>query len=471
MALQLKINGTDKSGSVDWGTLALTEILTKEVDRLEFSIKKNTGKTVPALNDEVTLYEGSDKLFGGLVVEVNEKNIGGLQLAYEIKCKDWSAKLDSKLVTKSYENMSARAILLDIVTSFTTGFTTNNVKLSTPTIASIKFNYEQVTQALTKLADQIGWDWYVDADKDIHFFDEETAVAPFQLDDSSGNFEWETLNINQTVVNLKNHIFVRGGDYKKAIAEADAIDKYVAAAGQKTFHLAYMYDNITVKKNGTVQTIGTDQQTDPDTVDCLYNFNEKFIVFSVALTGGENISIYGDAFIPIIASVRDQVSIKTYGEFQYAKIDKSIKSVSEAQSLAKQELKKYSASVHEAQFKTTKTGLRTGQQITVQSTIRGWNKKFKINRITGKARGSDHFEYTISMLASGEITFTDIMVDLLGRDKLNIDIPTNEVLQRLEIFYETPQLVETVTASKNSPPYKWGPGSANDFRWDFATWA
>lgn len=468
--LQITINGTNRSSIVDWKSLILTDVLTKEVDRLEFTVLKNTGKIIPALNDEVVLLENGVKLFGGLIVELNEKMLGGLQLGYEIKCKDWSVKLDGKLVTKSYENQTARAILLDVIASFTTGFTTTNVKASTPTVASLKFNYEQVSRAFTLLADRIGWDWYVDGDKDIHFFDEESAVAPFILDDSTGNFEWDTLEINQTVVNLKNHIFVRGGDYKKEILKAAAIDKYVASAGQKTFHLAYMYDDVTVEVNNTIQTLGTDQQTDPLTVQCLYNFNEKFITFPIGLTGGESVVIYGKAYIPIIASVRDQISIKTYGEFQYAKVDKSILSIGEAQSLAKQELKKYSASVHEAKFKTTKTGLKTGQQITLNSPIRGWNKTFKINRIAGKARGSDHMEYDVSMLASGEITFTDIMVGLLSKDNQNIDIASNEVLQRLELFYEEIGIAEVVTTTKKVPPYKWGLGSANDGKFNFATW-
>ena len=212
MALQLKINGTDRSDSIDWTSLQLVMVLSKEVDRLDFDIKYSSAKTVPALNDVVEVLEDGLKLFGGLVVERNEKMLGGLLKGYEIKCKDYSHKLDGKLVTKNYSNQTARAIVLDIMSTFTTGFTTSNVKSQTPNVGSIKFNYEQVSRSLTQLADQIGWDWYVDPDKDIHFFDEETAVAPFTLSDTGGTYEWKTLEINQQVVNLKNHVFVRGGE-------------------------------------------------------------------------------------------------------------------------------------------------------------------------------------------------------------------------------------------------------------------
>jgi hypothetical protein len=476
--LRIRVNSIDRSSSVAWETLVWTSVLSKEVDRLEFEIKKTSTKTIPALGDDVLLEESTDggttwqKLFGGVVVERNEKIIGGRLIGYEIRCKDYSHKLDGKLVTKSYAGQTARAIVLDIINNFTSGFTTNNVALITPTVGSIKFNYEQVSRALTQLADQIGWDWYVDADKDIHFFDTEIASAPFILDDTSGNFEWQTLEINQSVLNLKNNIFVRGGEYQKTITEAAAVDKYLGDGTKKIFHLAYRYATIFVKKNGIPQAVGTDELTPPSAVDVLYNFNEKFIKFTgAAPANGDSIVIYGDALIPIIANVRDQISIATYGEFQQAVIDKSITSVGEAQSRAKSELEKFASSVYEARFKTLKSGLRVGQTITLISAIRGINKSFKINRIVGKARGNDKLEYEVSMLASGEITFTDVMVDLLSKDKKNIVIASNEVLQRLELFTEQMTITDTLgVPTKTSPPYRWAPAT-NALKWNFSTWS
>lgn len=486
MALQLKINSADSSSSVDWTSLSWVSVLTKEVDRFDFNIKKTSAKTIPALGDTIELFEDGSKLFGGILVERNEKILGGVLIGYECKAKDWSAKLDGKLVVKNYVAPSGGAatynpsqIARDIINLFvpaSLGFTQNNIKTATFNIASIKFNYEQVSRSLTQLADQIGWDWYVDPDKDIHFFDEETATAPFNLDDTSGNYEWKTLEINNTILNLKNYVFVRGGEYKKTISEANAVDSYLGDGTKKTFQLAYKYDNVTVKKGGVVQTIGTDQQTDPATVDLLYNFNEKFIKFTAAPANGATVVIFGDAFIPIIAAVRDQDSIATYGEFQQAVIDKNITSVAEAQSRAKAELKKYSESVFEARFKTTKKGLRVGQQIRVGSALRGFAaKKFKINRIIGKARGSDHMEYETFLLASGEITFADIMLSLLTKDSKNIVIAANEVLQRLETFSESVTLADALANFKKSRPYTWGSGGTNDpvspRGWSFFTWA
>ena len=471
MALVLKISGVDRSNYVKWDTLQKTEVLSKEVDRMEFEILKTPNKSsIPDVSAELTLEENGVKIFGGAIVEKNEVIKGGLLIGYQVRCKDYSQFLDRKVVTKAYGSTTARAIVLDIIATFTSGFTTTNVAAITPTVSSIKFNYEQPTRCLTQLADQIGWDWYVDPDKDIHFFETESVLAPFNLDDTSDKFEWESLEINKSLLQLKNSVYVRGGEYKKTISEADAVDSYLGDGTKKTFALAYKYDNITVKKGGVVQTIGTDQQTDPLTVDLLYNFNEKFIKFTAAPAAAATVVIYGDAFIPIIAQARDSVSITTYGEYQTALVDKSITSVNEAQTRALAELKKYAESVFEMQFKTKQIGLRAGQSITLTSTLRNITKTFKINRIVGKTRGNNEMIYTVYGIASGQISFTDIMVNLLGQDKKNITIATNEVLQRLEVLAETITVADVISKTTASPPYLWGVGSSNDLRWGFFTW-
>jgi len=473
MALVLKINDVDKTSSVNWPDLQKSEGLTKEPDFLTFHTKKTTGKTIPVLNEDITFFEDAIKIFGGIVVEKKEVIIGGLLIGYNISCKDYSHLLDRKLVVKSYENQSAGDIVKDIIDTFTSGFTYVNIPSSTPTIGSIKFNYEPVTKAIQKISDLLGWDWYVDYDKDIHFFDDQTNTAPFNLDDTGGEFEWGSLEIERNILELKNVIIIRGGEYQSTITEANAVDKKDADGVQRVFNLIYKYSNINVKVNGVVQTVGVDNITDPATVDCLYNYQKRAIKFpdDSKPAAGEDVVIYGDAHIPLIATVDDNISVSAYGEYQHVIIDKSITTISEAHAIGKSELRKWSNGAYEARFTTKQKGLRTGQQIKVQSTIRGIDKTFKISRIVGRTVSSKTMEYEVYLLASGEFNFTDLMVSLIGRDKKNIEITDDEVLQRLKTFPEIIEVVDTLTATKNSPPYTWGPGGGNDFRWGFFTWS
>ena len=471
MALVLKIAGVDKSSSINWPSLAKTEVLSKEVDQMEFVIRKTSGsKYIPTAGLEVTLEEDAVKIFGGVIVEIKEIVEAGILLSYYVRCKDYSHFLDRKLATKTYEGFQAGAIVTDLIATYTTGFTTVNVPVTTPVIETMRFNYEQITRALNKVSDTLGWDWYVDYDKDIHFFYADSALSPFVVTDTSDTMEWKSLEINQSILQLRNVVFVRGGEYKKTILEANAVDKYEAQTSQISFPLAYKYDNIVVKKNGVVQTVGIDNIDNLGTKDCLYNVQEKFITFN-PLTAGNTIVVYGDAYIPVIAQARDGVSIAAYGEYQTVVVDKNINSIDEALLRARIELIKYASSVSECTFRTRQTGLRVGQRITITlSTNRSVSKVLKINRINGKANSSGTMEYTVSVVSSGQITLHDIFIELLERDKQNIVISPDEVLQQLELLLDSFTATDsTPVVTTNSAPYTWATGG-NELLWNKGTW-
>lgn len=472
MALQLKVGGTDRSSWVDWRTLIKSEGLTRQPDTLSFSLLDTTAKTPPSLGDTIELYEDTVKIFAGIVVERAERVDGGILIGWNFTVKDYTHTLDKLLVAKTYENMTASDIVDDIITNYTDGtFTTTNVVATSPTIETIKFNYEPVSRCLALLADQIGWDWYVDYTKDVHFFYAESATPVLTLTDTSGGFEWKSLEVDRNILELTNSVIVRGGEYKSAIAEGDARDVFKGDGTQTMFPLGYKYADITVKVASTLQDVGIDNITDPATVDVLYNFAEKFIRFTTAPTSGDTIKVYGNAYIPVIAKVRDGVSISTYGEYQNVVIDKNITSVEEAQRVGKAKLLEWSDGKYEGTFKTRTTGLKTGQMVTIDSTMRGLTGTFKINHITGRAVSGNTMEYTVQFLASGSITFADMIIDLLGEKKKNIVISDDEVIQRLETLDEALAVTDSIsTPTKDSPPYTWSGGS-NDFNWNYATWS
>jgi hypothetical protein len=480
------ISNIDKSSWIDWKSFEKVEVLTKEVDRFQFDIRKTPVKSIPDLGDEVKVYRGAEKIFHGIIVEVSEKIKGGVLLGYQIKCKDWTQILDKQLVIEQYTNQTAEAIVQDIITAYCPGFTANNVDADI-NVPSIKFNYEQVSKCLQQLADLLDYDWYVDYDKDIHFFSEETYTAPFELDDSAGNYRFGSLEINKNILQVKNSVYVRGGEKKETDPKTY---NFVADGQQVIFYLPYQLDEITVVKGGATQSIGTDNLTDPNTVDCLYNFNEKIIKFrnDNKPASGSTVAISGKAWIPIIKHLKDNESINSYGEYQFAVIDKTISTDQEAINRGKASLKKFNESIYEASFKTKRDGLKTGQRIRIQSNIRGVNKWFKINRITSRMRNSGELEYEVFLIASGDVSFVDMMTGILERDKKNIDIKVNEVLDKIEtidspvtigeliirmspmVADEIVSIGESITAANKSPNFKWMPDAVNPAKWNLFQW-
>src|SRR5665213_3449091 len=271
-------NGTDISSSVDWRSLHGVSVLTKENATLQFNVRVGSGqtypaKTIPAVGDTIKLYDSTGIIFGGTVTET-EATIQGLMLTWQITVSDWGYLFDGIVVKKNYAMLDPHDIVLDIVATFAAGkgFTTNHVQVGNFLVPSIKFNYQQPTKALQSLAKLIGWDWYIDPNKDVHFFlgDVENAVgegglAPIIIDATTGNVEWNTLDVDLNLQNMQNSVFVIGGNYSKTFTAANTPDVYTTVAGTFVYAIAYPYDKttISVTLDGVAQSVGIDQQTDP----------------------------------------------------------------------------------------------------------------------------------------------------------------------------------------------------------------
>ena len=478
--LQIKKNSTDISSSIQWKTVQITEVLTKEVSKLQFTIYKTpaTSSSIPVVSDQIDVYENGTHIFGGTVTNVESTVQGGALLAYQISCVDWSYKLNSKLVTKTYAAMDPADIVNDIVTNFVPaglGFTTHNVQRGNFQVASIKFNYEQVTQALEKLAKQIGWEWYVDPSKDIHFFLVQNNPAPFNIDETTGNIEWPSLDVAVDLTNMKNSVYVVGGNYPKTFIASNAVDVYQTDGVKTVFALAYNYDqtSIVVTLDGVAQTVGIDQQTDPTTVQWLYSPSGRFVRSTSLQSNGHTVKIFGKAQIPILAHAQNSAAIAQYGEYQDSVIDKQIKSVSEAQERALAEILQFGHPVYDVKFKTLQTGLVIGQTILLNSSKLGvTNYPLIIKRIDGNAYSPSKFEYTVEALGSDNVTFVDIMSRLLTQENNNTDLADNTVLENLLNFAEGATLTETLTPTPTARPYHWGATGINPvIRWNFFTWA
>jgi len=95
-------------------------------------------------------------------------------------------------------------------------FTTDNVA-DGPTINEIAFDYVQVSDAITKIAGVCGYEWYIDYDKDLHFFFKTDFPAPFQLDDNQADYK--DLVINKNISQIRNRIFVKSSAIKDTFGE------------------------------------------------------------------------------------------------------------------------------------------------------------------------------------------------------------------------------------------------------------
>lgn len=481
--MEIYVNGVDISSMVgNWQDVHLSQVLTKETGKLEFNIRIYGSRALPRLGDQVDLYVNDHyyHYFGGTVTEIEIVNAGGLLLVAKIIATDWSYRLDSKLVATSYELMDPQDIILDIIQNYTDGyFTTDGVQRGNFLVPSIKFNYMPVTKAIQKLATLIGWDWNVDADRDVQFFLTQTKPAPFDIDDTSGNQEWPTLDWDQDLTNMKNSVFVIGANYKKSFDASTTHDVYTSVAGTFVYPLAYPYDMATlvVTLGGVSKTIGTDQSTPDASAQVQYNDKGRFIRFTSDPGAGAQIKVYGDALIPILAHGDNPAAIAQYGEIQDSIVDKQITTVGEAQMRAQAEIALYGSPTNTLSFTTVQPGLFVGMQIEFNSAVfqaiyGSASVTMSIRRIEAVGYSPFGLRFQVECYQSGSevVSFVDIMSLLLQEENSQNPVEDSTVLQDLVPVDESIAVADAVTVTGSVSPYVWGPGMPQK-RWGFSRWS
>jgi hypothetical protein len=469
MAVIVKKNGSDISSGVLWDSLDAVSVLTKERGTLKFQMFSLPGISIPAIGDTVTLDDASGTIFGGTVTQVEQTIVGGAGalLQAQIVVIDYGFTLDSKLVKASYQDEDPADIVADIINRFAaTGFDyTTHVQRAGFNIKTISFNYEPVTRCLEALARQIGWDWYVDPAKNVHFFFATTASgsseydpAPVTLDDTSGGINWASLDVSLDITNLKNSIYVIGGTYGKTFDASTTPDVYKTVAGQLVYQLAYKYTgSFFVTLDGVTQSIGIDQQDDPGLFETLYNSTGPFIKFTSDPGSGHTLKVYGNAVIPILAQRANATSIATYGEYQDSIIDGQISSVQEAQERAAAELVQYGHPVYDVKFDTLTPGIKVGQTVVLNSAKFGVsNYPLIVKRVEARGQGPSKLIYTVEAVGSDKVTFTDVMLQLLQQQNAQTSIESGTVLQILLDVEEAPTVDDSVTITATGPSYAYG---------------
>lgn len=405
MALQILVNGVDRTSLINWDGVELQENLTDQVDTLRFSYSKFGSRTfVPNALEEVILYQDAVKIFGGSIIDVQDKGLVDMVM-YQVVVKDYTHLMDRFLVVESYQSTPVINIICDILNTYinkndrisistfetnevwsagaidttnfrvgtqarrlassgstttayrdvslnlepsgfstsdyidldvyvdtsanlsscviklgntamtsyysksltgllsgwnhvhllksgfsstgtpawtaitrvqlevtavgattvnvtfdnwqelkSTAFTCNNAYTATQVVNYIAFNYSQPSTAFQKMAELFQWQWYVDQDKDIHFFAKFTEPAAFDLTDTNGNYIPQSLVIKRTADQLRNSIYVMGGEYPANPINDDLTHQ--TDGTNKIFKLGYKYLDYSLTVAGVTKAVG-----------------------------------------------------------------------------------------------------------------------------------------------------------------------------------------------------------------------
>jgi len=481
MALVVTINGTDRTDKVAKDSLKIENILTRKRDSCRFRVISHAGDTYyPSLGQEVIVTLDGTRVFGGIIVDREQKSSTYNLFDWAITCDDYTRLLDRKLIPDTYENMTVDAIIADIASNYMpAGFTVTNVNCSV-NVKYIRFNYVPVSKALEQLAELVGYDYYIDYSKDIHFFKSDNNLAAIDIEDNNNSHYYDSLVIRTDNSQIRNSIVVRGGQYLglsfTGESEADGTD-YI-------FQLPYKFSEFRATLTGDPLSLGVDYLNDPNDYDALYNFNEKILRFKPedTPTAGSVLRYSGLPYLPVIVRVSSQEAISTLsaseggdGVSEYLIVDKSINSKEGARQRALAEIQVYATTISEGEFLTETTGLRAGQKIRINSASRGVDQYFIINKVTLTQFGTNSFIYEVSLISTKSFDFIDMMSRLLLSETKKIEIGEDETVDIVHSFTDSAAITDAIASTTSSEaPYKWSNdagSTVNKLVWGFGTWS
>lgn len=474
----VRINGIDRTADILVPSLQAVDELTDQTNTCNFSLIDRSGNGIPDTDEEIiiTLSNG-DKLFGGYIVEVkltSKKDTGVVQA--NISCVDYTRLLDRALVTKSYTNQTDAEIIADILATYCAGFgiTGTNV-VEGVTIDQINFNYIQPSQAIRRIADLTGRNWYIDYDKDIHYFPLVTAEAPFNITDAVVT-DYSGLNITKDATQLKNRVYVRGGtrlsDPTTYSTKGDGV--------MRKFVLPDKPHDVSVTVNGISKTLGI-KNIDISGFDYYLNFQEKYIEQdsgAVVLGTGDTLAVTYTYDIPILVAVEDTASIIEHGQKEFAIFDKSITTQQSARDRASAELTDYANNLIEGSFSTFTDGFRTGQYLTINLADYGINDMYIVQKVTAISYGAGHYYYQVSIASAKTMGIIRFLIELLETNGRFVEVDDDEVVDNLLSIADSlnpDSLLDALTIDSAGAYATWCTDSLQSTpitraRWDLFQW-
>jgi len=484
------INGVDKTSMISM--VSIEDILTQEVDSCFFTLLDSTGDNKPEVGQEVVIFYRETPSstpvirFAGRIEEVPQLQVSPGIYQYEITCTDYTQELNKRLVVETYTSQTAGDIIKDLVNTYATGLGTAFIQDGI-TVDYIAFNYKYPFECITEIAELLGYDWYVDYERQVHFFESTTNNAPYDVDESATSGDYKDLTILVHKTELKNVAVVRGGYEFSSLftqeKEADGV--------QESFSFRYKPFapiSVYVDTGGgyVAKTLGIDN-IDTSGVDFVYNNAEKVIknLDHAVLTAGHKIKLTYKYKKPILARVDDEASIQNMIDYEGGDgiyeapliIDNTIETKDQARARGQAELNQYSNPLVEGSFTTTQYGYRSGQILTINIASRGYtDRQYLIQQVVATSLKMGKFQYEI-VFASKLKGLTDYLIQLHKDSRKEFE-RTDEILDRLKIVAaETVNISHTVAVESRrnivTDPYKWSndagttPGKG---RWGLGQW-
>lgn len=463
MAYTITINGVDRLKCVADKSVVITDEAKDKPSSCSFRFTDRDSLGEPARGAEVIITIDGVRKFGGTILKKQLMQLSPSDMVYTISCIDYTRELQRRRVVESYENMTDKAIIEDIVSRYCAGLdiTTTNV-VEGITIQKITFNYMTPAQCIQKICSYSSRTWYIDYNKDIHYFTSGSNPAPFNIDSSTSDVKG--LNLTKDETDIRNRVYVRGGTYL-----SDFVTISYAADGEQTvFNLPEKPHEFSMTVGGVSKTVGI-KNINTSGFDYYLNYQEKYVEEGTGTPPAQG-TVMTFTFkydIPVLVAVEDATSIEEVGVYEHPIFDNSIQTQQDARERAAAEITDYANTIVDGSFETMTDGFRAGQDLDIDLAGMGINDSYVVQKVVSRSMGGGLYRHTVTLANTKKMGIIAFLIRMLENDKNFLDIDPNEVVD--ELFTPNGQVVaatETLQSSNlGARPYQWG-----TFIWGLSEW-
>jgi hypothetical protein len=336
-------------------SIAVDEKLDNEMNTFKLTCKHLNGYFK---FNRITIKENNTLRYSGIILNQSDRDGGGIKIT-DLECIDWAYLLSNRVIREIFSSSDVYQgrpdlILKYLIPKYASEITTNNIRDCYSVIDTLQFPYVYFLDAMKDMLDHLNdWHWYIDYDKDMHFFkghEKEGIIFAKDSNTSKYNFLNESLTVNYKGDAVANRIWIIGAKQ----ASPQFIEQFFTGDGsQRYFTLAYdpnyteVYVNNVLKKSKL-------ENNDDGTQDFLINKKERvvYIPSNIITPFTGTIKVKYRPSVQVIDYFENIPSIEQYGLIERTVKNKNITDKLSARKFGKAEIKRVSKDKRIVSFAT-----------------------------------------------------------------------------------------------------------------------
>lgn len=338
----------------------------------------------------------------GIVNQTQTQQDGPNVQMIQLSGLDFSAKLLNVQVNKAYQNQTPDYIIKDMLSYYFPDITTHNVQSGAPQINYVQFFQITGFDAMGQLATITGWDWYVDANKDMHWFPASSNPSgmTFSSTGTDANIVRGSASFTHDGTKLVNKVTFYGGSY----LSANRTETRAGDGQTQTFFTTYPIAAApNVYENGTEQPVGQDG-IDLN-MDWYYTKGKNYVTQSSGSTPLKSTDVFEIVYqynVPLIEQGQVDTSIQKYGLFEGSLNDSSVTDRTQARAMINGQLQQYAYPLIYGTFDTVDPTIASGEMATVNVPDQGVvNQSQKVTQVHHQIQAS---LYQCTVTTQGQVS-------------------------------------------------------------------